>query len=100
MTHILLQELDLGKGKQGAERFESIVQASLTRVRPVLITACCTSFGMIPLLWDPLFSSMATTMMGGLLVGTLITLVFVPVLYSIFYRIKAPGKDSGPAAAS
>ena len=106
---ILLQELDLGKEKQGADRFESVVQAALSRVRPVLITACCTAFGMIPLIWDPLFSSMASTMIGGLLVGTMITLIFVPVMYALFYRIKPPGKNqneqtgpalSGPGAPS
>jgi multidrug efflux pump subunit AcrB len=91
---ILLQELDLGKDKTGEERFQSVVDAAVSRVRPVLITACCTAFGMIPLIWDPLFSSMATTMMGGLLVGTMITLIFVPVLYSVLFRIKPPAKTA------
>jgi multidrug efflux pump subunit AcrB len=60
----------------------------------VLITACCTSFGMIPLLSNAMFGSMAVTIMGGLLVGTLITLIFIPVLYTLFYRVKPPQKVS------
>jgi multidrug efflux pump subunit AcrB len=86
---ILIMEMnERTQGKKGEERFEAVVQASLTRVRPVLITACCTSFGMIPLLSNPMFGSMAVTIMGGLLVGTLITLIFIPVLYTLFYGIK------------
>ncbi|WP_462324348.1 efflux RND transporter permease subunit [Desulfoplanes sp.] len=86
---ILIMEMnDRTRDKEGREKFEAVVQASLTRVRPVLITACCTSFGMIPLLSNPMFGSMAVTIMGGLLVGTLITLIFIPVLYTLFYRVK------------
>ena len=90
---ILIMEMnDRTQGQDAKERFEAVVQASLTRVRPVLITACCTSFGMIPLLSNAMFGSMAVTIMGGLLVGTLITLIFIPVLYVVFYRIKPPHK--------
>ncbi len=88
---ILIQEMNERTSEQdGKARFEAVVQASLTRVRPVLITACCTSFGMIPLLSNPMFGSMAVTIMGGLLVGTLITLIFIPVLYTLFFKISAP----------
>jgi multidrug efflux pump subunit AcrB len=85
---------DRTQNKDGKEKFEAVVQASLTRVRPVLITACCTSFGMIPLLSNPMFGSMALTIMGGLLVGTLITLIFIPVLYTLFYRVNPPQRVS------
>ena len=47
-----------------------------------------TILGMIPLLSDDMFGSLAVTIMGGLLVGTLITLLFVPVLYAYFFKIK------------
>lgn len=88
---ILIQEMNERiADKQGRDRFDAVVRASLTRVRPVLITACCTSFGMIPLVTNPMFGSMAVTIMGGLLVGTLITLIFIPVLYTLFFRISAP----------
>ncbi|MCA1742493.1 MAG: efflux RND transporter permease subunit [Desulfonatronovibrio sp.] len=92
---ILIMEMeDRTRGKEDKEKLEAVVQASLSRVRPVLITACCTSFGMIPLLSSPMFGGMAVTIMGGLLVGTLITLLFIPVLYTLFYRVKPPQKVS------
>ena len=92
---ILIGEIDLWIVK-GSDRYHAVVQASLTRVRPVLITACTTTLGMIPLVSSKLFGSMAVTIMGGLLFATVLTLVFIPTLYVIFYRIPAmknrPGK--------
>jgi multidrug efflux pump subunit AcrB len=54
----------------------------------VALASLTTILGMIPLLMDPMYASMAVAIISGLLVGTLITLVFVPILYSTFYRIK------------
>ncbi len=88
---ILIGEIDLWIA-EGNDRYDSVVQASLTRVRPVLITACTTTMGMIPLVTDNLFGSMAVTIMGGLLFATVLTLVFIPTLYVIFYRISGPRK--------
>ena len=53
-----------------------------------MMASMTTVLGMAPLLTDPLFGSLAVTIMGGLTVGTLITLVFLPVLYSLFFKIK------------
>jgi len=89
---ILIGEIDLWI-KKGKDRYEAVVQASLTRVRPVLITACTTTLGMIPLVNTNLFGSMAVTIMGGLLFATVLTLVFIPTLYVIFYRIPAAAKS-------
>jgi len=86
---ILIGEIDLWI-KEGKDRYEAVVQASLTRVRPVLITACTTTLGMIPLVNTNLFGSMAVTIMGGLLFATVLTLVFIPTLYVIFFRIGTP----------
>ncbi len=88
---ILIGEIDQWIAK-GTDRYEAVVQASLTRVRPVLITACTTTLGMTPLVNDNLFGSMAVTIMGGLMFATILTLVFIPTLYVIFFRIPAPGK--------
>ena len=90
---ILIGEIDLWIA-EGKDRYDSVVQASLTRVRPVLITACTTTLGMTPLVSDNLFGSMAVTIMGGLMFATILTLVFIPTLYVIFFRI--PGSDKGP----
>jgi multidrug efflux pump subunit AcrB len=47
-----------------------------------------TILGMIPLLTDPMYSSMAVAIISGLLIGTVITLIFIPILYAVFYGIK------------
>ena len=65
-----------------------MVDSTLSRLRPVMMASMTTVLGMAPLLFDPLFGSLAVTIMGGLTVGTLITLVFLPVLYSLFFKIK------------
>ena len=68
---------------------QAIIEASKSRMRPVMLTSLTTVFGMIPLLFDDMFSSMASTIIGGLLAGTVIVLIFIPVLYSILFF----GKD-------
>ncbi|MCX7002461.1 MAG: efflux RND transporter permease subunit [bacterium] len=77
--------LDLAAGKPP---YQAVVDASVSRLRPVLMTAGATIFGMTPLVRDPFYASMAVTIMGGLLLGTLMTLVVVPALYCLFYRVK------------
>jgi multidrug efflux pump subunit AcrB len=56
----------------------------------VLLTAATTVLGVVPLLTDVFFRSLAVTIMGGLAVGAVLTLVLIPVLYAIFYRVKSP----------
>ena len=64
------------------------MESSGERFRPVMLASLTTILGMIPLLGDSLFGPAAVVIMGGLLVGTLITLLFIPVLYALFYRIR------------
>jgi multidrug efflux pump subunit AcrB len=64
------------------------VDSALSRLRPVMMASLTTVLGMLPLLPDAMFGSMAATIMGGLLMGTVITLVIIPVLYALFFRIK------------
>ena len=59
-------------------------------MRPVMMAAATTILGMIPLLTDAFFVAMAVTIMAGLFVATILTLVVVPVLYVIFFRIPFP----------
>ena len=63
--------------------------AGASRVRPVAMAAITTILGMIPLLFDVFFQSMAVTIMFGLGFATVLTLVFVPVFYAMFFGIKA-----------
>ena len=61
----------------------------MSRLRPVGIMALTTVLGMIPLLQDVFFSSMAVTIMGGLAFATVLTLLVVPVLYAVMFRISS-----------
>ncbi|MGL4805564.1 MAG: efflux RND transporter permease subunit, partial [Bacteroidales bacterium] len=61
----------------------------VSRVRPVLMAAITTIFGMIPLLFDIVFGGMAATIVFGLTFATLLTLFITPALCGIFYKIKA-----------
>lgn len=86
---VLIDEINaqLAAGKDG---FAAIVESGLSRARPVALAAATTVLGMIPLLADAFFVSMAVTIMFGLTFATVLTLVVVPVLYAIFFRIPNP----------
>jgi Cation/multidrug efflux pump len=72
---------------QGVAPKKALLDSSASRLRPVMMAALTTILGMVPLLGDDMFGSMAVTIMGGLLVGTLITLIFIPILYAVFFKI-------------
>ena len=84
---ILMDEIAL-QLDEGVEPMKALLDSSSNRFRPVMMVALATSLGMIPLLRDGLFGPLAVTVMGGLIVGTLITLLVIPVLYSLFFKIK------------
>ncbi len=84
---VLMDEINLQIG-EGKEPLEALLDSSAVRFRPVMMASLTTILGMIPLLPDDMFGSLAATIMGGLLVGTIITLIFIPILYSLFFRIK------------
>ncbi|MEP2600346.1 MAG: efflux RND transporter permease subunit, partial [Paraglaciecola sp.] len=83
---VLLEEIDLQIG-EGKEPLHGLIEASVSRLRPVALAAITTILGVMPLLFDPFFADMSVTIMGGLAFATLLTLVAVPVFYSLFYRI-------------
>ena len=87
---VLMDEINLNLSK-GQERFWAVVDAGVSRMRPVMMAAATTILGMIPLLTDAFFIAMAVTIMVGLLVATVLTLVIVPVLYTIFFRVPYQG---------
>ena len=72
----------------GLPRMTAIVESSVGRMRPVAMAALTTVLGMIPLLPDAFFKSMAVTVMAGLAFATVLTLLVVPTLYAIFFRVK------------
>jgi multidrug efflux pump subunit AcrB len=86
---VLLEEIDI-QIDLGGDKFEAIVTACLSRLRPVALAAITTILGMLPLLTDAFFADMAVTIMGGLAFATVLTMIAVPVLYCLFYKIKHP----------
>jgi len=83
---VLLDAAD-GNVAAGMDRTRAIVEASISRARPVLLAAITTILGVIPLLADVFWVSMAATIMAGLAFGSLLTLIAVPVLYALLYRL-------------
>ena len=88
---VLIDQIDL-EIRSGKDRYQSVVDSGVSRLNPVMMAAATTILGMIPLLQDAFFVSMAVTIMFGLLVATVLTLVVVPVLYTIFFKIPNPSK--------
>ena len=84
---VLMDEIQL-EISEGKEPHQALIDSSLSRLRPVMMAAATTILGMIPLLPDAMFGSMAATIMGGLFMGTIITLLIIPVLYALFFKIK------------
>ena len=86
---VLIDEIN-ANNERGLEPYEAVVQAGVSRLRPVSMAAATTVLGMIPLLGDIFFVSMALAVMFGLTFATLLTLVIVPTLVATFYRIPSP----------
>jgi multidrug efflux pump subunit AcrB len=84
---VLMDEITL-EISQGITPRVALIQSSKSRLRPVMMASLTTILGMIPLVPDSMFGSLAVTIMGGLFMGTLITLIFIPVLYAMFFKVK------------
>ena len=72
----------------GKPRMSAVVDAAVSRVRPVSLGVLTTVLGVVPLLFDPFFKSLAVVIICGLSFATILTLVVVPTLYSVFFRVK------------
>jgi len=90
---VLIEEIDQTIAA-GAPPERAILDSSMSRMRPVMMAASTTILGLIPLLPDVFFVNMALTMMFGLGFATVLTLVFVPTLYSIFFRVPATAVEA------
>tara|TARA_Y100001960_G_scaffold210105_1_gene219344 strand:+ start:5032 stop:8082 length:3051 start_codon:yes stop_codon:yes gene_type:complete len=84
---VLIDQIDL-EINEGKEELKAVVESSISRVRPVAMGAITTILGLIPLLADAFFVDMAITIMSGLTFATVLTLFVVPVLYTMFFKIK------------
>lgn len=96
---VLVEEIENQKDA-GLPQSQAIVAASISRVRPVVLAAATTILGMIPLLWDAFFASMAVTIMGGLAFASLLTLVAAPVFYHTILRKERLAEKAGRGGRS
>ncbi|KFE46700.1 MULTISPECIES: efflux RND transporter permease subunit [Pseudomonas] len=86
---ILVTQIDAYE-KSGYLPWDAVVEATEHRRRPILLTAAAASLGMIPIAREVFWGPMAYAMIGGIIIATLLTLLFLPALYVAWYRIKEP----------
>ena len=94
---VLLDEINANMGL-GLNRYDSTIQAAVSRLRPVVLAAATTVLGVIPLLPDIFWVGLAVTLMAGLSFGTFLTMLLVPVFYCTVYRLS-PQTPDGPGPA-
>ena len=87
---VLVDEINRLNKEEHYSAYDSVITATISRVRPVLMASLTTILGMAPLLGDPMYGSMAVCIMAGLTVGTIITLILLPVIYSVLFHVKTP----------
>ncbi len=80
--------------KQGMDAWDAVFEATVTRARPIVLTAAAASLALIPISRQVFWGPMAYALMGGIIVGTVITLIFVPAQYLIVFRIKRDSKQA------
>ena len=90
---VLLDEIEANKAG-GLAPYDATVAAGMSRVRPVALGAATTVLGVVPLLQDAFWVSMAMTIMFGLAFGTVLTMVLVPTFYATLNRIPSPGQPA------
>lgn len=86
---VLLDEVNLNLS-QGKSQYDSLTDAAVSRLRPVALAAATTVLGVLPLLQDVFWVGLAVTIMAGLTFGTVLTMVVVPTLYAIFFKVPSP----------
>ncbi len=85
---VLIDEINVQRDR-GLDPLNAIIESGASRLRPVSLAASTTALGMIPLVFDPFFDSMAITIIAGLLFATVLTMVVLPVLYAIVFRVPS-----------
>jgi multidrug efflux pump subunit AcrB len=95
---ILIEQIDFELA-QGLEVWNAVIEAALSRFRPIMLTAISTVLGLIPIAITIFWGPMAYAVMGGLLVATVLTLIFLPALYVAWFRVKEPATARGSVPA-
>ena len=88
---VLLDEINLNQ-ERGQKPYDAVVHAAESRLMPVFNASLTTILGLVPLLWDVFWQSMSVSIMFGLIAGSLVTMILVPVLYAMLYRVDVPAK--------
>lgn len=86
---VLVDEITRLTTEERVELYPAIIRATVSRVMPVILASFTTIAGMIPLVSDPMYGSLAVTIIGGLLLGTVATLLLLPTLYSVLFNVKS-----------
>ncbi|MEM6545718.1 MAG: efflux RND transporter permease subunit, partial [Pseudomonadota bacterium] len=86
---VLIEEIDQ-QIDEGKNAYDAILDSGVSRLRPVILAAATTILGLIPLLSDVFFVNMSVTIMAGLGFASVLTLIVVPTLYALFYRVEKP----------
>jgi multidrug efflux pump subunit AcrB len=89
---ILIDQIEAERA-EGKAIWDAVVEAAMSRFRPIMLTAISTVLGMIPIAPTIFWGPMAYAIMGGLLVATVLTLIFLPALYVIWFRVQGPVAD-------
>ena len=92
-TLILIGQIKTNK-EEGLDDFHAVVEATVQRSRPVVLTALAAVLAFIPLTFSVFWGSLAYTLIGGTAVGTVLTLVFLPALYTIWFRVKPTVREA------
>jgi multidrug efflux pump len=79
----------------GHDTWTAIIESTVRRFRPIMLTAAAAVLAMIPLSRSDFFGAQALAIMGGLVVGTVLTVLFVPALYAIWFRVRNPVEKGG-----
>ncbi|HEX7851351.1 MAG TPA: efflux RND transporter permease subunit [Sphingomonas sp.] len=86
--------------EHGRTPFDAVVEATVQRSRPVILTALAAVLAFVPLTHSVFWGAMAYTLIGGTLIGTILTLAFLPALYTLWYRIKPDGQSPEPVTVA
>ncbi len=94
---ILIEQVETERA-EGAHPWDAVIAAAMSRFRPIMLTAVSTVLGLIPIAVTIFWGPMAFAVMGGLLVATVLTLIFLPALYVAWFGIKEPGEAHSSVA--
>ena len=95
-TLILVGQIEANSAA-GLDRYDAVVEATVQRARPVLLTAVAAVLAFIPLTTSTFWGALAYTLIGGTAVGTVLTLLFLPALFALWFRIGAPAAGHAPS---